>query len=301
MAWIAAAIIGSAVVGGAIQSKASKSAANTQAAAADSAAQAQIIASENAAKAQTDAAKLASDTSLQTAQESNALVQRQYDQNRADLMPWRTAGMDALSQQSAGIQPGGEFNQDFTLADFNADPGYQFRMEEGRKALEGSAAARGQLLGGGTLKALTRYGQDFASNEFGTAYNRWNADRDRRFNRLSGIAGTGQTTAQQVAGMGADSAASQSANNNAAGASRASSYIDSGRATASGYIQSGNAAADGYIQSGNARAAGTVGSANAWNTGIGNAVNSYQSYQMLNKLQPQAPAQTYYDPTTYYT
>lgn len=116
-----------------------------------------------------------------------------YNQNRADQAPWREAGARAL-----GGMEGEEFKRDFTMADFQADPGYQFRMQEGMKALQGSAAARGSLNSGATLKALTKYGQDFATNEYTNAYNRFNADRDRRFNRLASLAGSGQTATNQM-------------------------------------------------------------------------------------------------------
>lgn len=52
------------------------------------------------------------------------------------------------------------------------DPGYQFRLEEGAKALERSAAARGVLRTGGTLKDLLSYGQDLASQEYENVYGR---------------------------------------------------------------------------------------------------------------------------------
>ena len=65
-----------------------------------------------------------------------------FDKNRADMEPWRQASLPALDQLSAGTAPGGDFNRDFTLADFNRDPGYQFRMDEGMRGIEGSAAAR---------------------------------------------------------------------------------------------------------------------------------------------------------------
>lgn len=52
------------------------------------------------------------------------------------------------------------------------DPGVQFRQDEARKALEGSAAARGDLLSGGNLKALQSRSQDLASQEYGQAWNR---------------------------------------------------------------------------------------------------------------------------------
>lgn len=52
------------------------------------------------------------------------------------------------------------------------DPGYKFRLGEGQNQLEQSAAARGLLNTGGTLKDVLRYGQSFASNEYGNVYNR---------------------------------------------------------------------------------------------------------------------------------
>ena len=52
------------------------------------------------------------------------------------------------------------------------DPGVQFRQDEARKALEGSAAARGDLLSGQNLKALQSRSQDLASQEYGNAWNR---------------------------------------------------------------------------------------------------------------------------------
>ena len=128
---------------------------------------------------------------------ANAVQQYIYDQTRADMKPWREAGVNALGQlQNA------DFQKDFTMGDFMADPGYQFRMSEGAKAIERSAAARGGLNSGATLKALTRFGQNTASSEFQNSYNRFNADRDRRFNRLSSLAGVGQTANSQLAASG---------------------------------------------------------------------------------------------------
>lgn len=53
----------------------------------------------------------------------------------------------------------------------NNDPGYGFRLGQGTQALEQSAAARGTLNTGGTLQDLVNYGQNYASNEYGNAYN----------------------------------------------------------------------------------------------------------------------------------
>lgn len=118
-----------------------------------------------------------------------------YQQARTDLKPWMEAGAKAL-----GDMQGADYMKDFSMADFQQDPGYAFRMQQGQQALERSAAAKGGLNSGGTLKALTQYGQDMGSQEYGNAYNRFNADRDRRFGRLSNISGMGQSSAAGLTG-----------------------------------------------------------------------------------------------------
>ncbi len=130
--------------------------------------------------------------------EANELQRYMYDTTRKDNEPWRQAGVTAL-----GGLANQDFQRDFTMADFQADPGFAFRMAEGQKAIERSAAARGGLGSGSTLKELTKYSQGVASDEFNNVYNRFNADRDRRFNRLASLAGIGQTAnaANQQAGQ----------------------------------------------------------------------------------------------------
>lgn len=141
----------------------------------------------------------------QTSSAEAARIQKEmYDQSRADLAPYREAGVKALG----GMQDA-DYMRDFTMSDFTADPGYQFRMAEGQKALERSAAAKGGLMGGSALKGIARYSQDFASNEYSNVYNRFNADRDRRFGRLSTLSGLGSAAnsqgveANQMYGQGA--------------------------------------------------------------------------------------------------
>jgi len=126
-----------------------------------------------------------------------ALQREMYNQGREDMAPWREAGADALGRMGDN-----NFNQQFDYQSFQQDPGYQFRMNEGMKALQASAAARGNLGGGATLKALTRYGQDVASQEYQNAYNRFYDQQDRSYNRLASLAGVGQTTSSQLMGAG---------------------------------------------------------------------------------------------------
>ena len=120
-----------------------------------------------------------------------------YDQNRKDQEPWMNVGRNALKQMYDGT-----LYNNFKMSDFQKDPGYQFRMDEGVRALENSAAAKGSLNSGATLRALTEFGQNLASNEYNNAYNRFNADRDQRYNKLANLAGAGQTATSNVGAAG---------------------------------------------------------------------------------------------------
>lgn len=144
--------------------------------------------------------------------QANALTAAMYDQNRADLEPWRTAGGGAVKRLSDMLQPGYKF-------DSSTDPGYDFRMGEGQKLLERSAAARGNLYSGGTGRALTRYGQDYASNEFNNSTN-----------RLAALAGLGQTATNSTVAAGVNSANQQAQNTVGAGDARASGYVGAANA-----------------------------------------------------------------------
>lgn len=147
-----------------------------------------IIGNNKAAKAQQQA--LAQSDALE--REQIAEARRQYDLQRSDLAPYREAGGIALGQIGRGTADGGEFNRKFTMADYQADPGYEFRRSEGLRAVDASAAARGGALSGGAIRANNRYAQDLASQEFGNAFSRYQTDLGNRYNRLAGVAGVGQ-------------------------------------------------------------------------------------------------------------
>lgn len=99
------------------------------------------------------------------------------DAQMEQIEPWRQAGEDALKKIAGG------------QIDVTQDPGYQFRMNEGMKAINAAGAARGLGNSGATLKALARYGQDYGSQEYGKAYD-----------RLAGLASGGYGAASQQAG-----------------------------------------------------------------------------------------------------
>ena len=147
-------------------------------------------------------------------------------QQREDFAPWRDVGHAALMQIRDGISNGAFEVGDI---DLSKDPGYQFRMEQGQKALDASASARGNLLSGAQQKALTRYGQGFGAQEYQAAHDREANKLARRYNILSAQSGLGQASAAGQAGatsqlgvrssniMG-NSANAQARSNNAIGA-----------------------------------------------------------------------------------
>ena len=59
-----------------------------------------------------------------------------------------------------------------SFADAQNEPGYQFRLNAGTSALQNSAAAKGMLRTGGTLKDLIEYGQNFGAQEYQNVFNR---------------------------------------------------------------------------------------------------------------------------------
>jgi len=134
------------------------------------------------------------------------------------------------------------------------DPGYQFRLSEGMKGLERSAAARGGLLSGGTLKGIQRYGQDMASTEYQNAFNRYQAERTGTLNPYQSLAGVGQSTANTLGTMGMNYA---------------------------------NQVGELYQGGANARASGYMGQANAISGAIGNISNQYYQNQLMNRVFPQ--------------
>lgn len=147
-----------------------------------------------------------------------------YQNIRHDWAPYAGAGTAGLNMLMQGIGNGrdGDLTRRFGMSDFEKDPGYDFRMQEGARGVESGAAARGGLLSGAAAKALTRYSQGFASNEYQNAYNRYNTDQGNRYNRLMGLTGIGQNATgnmtaagsrygDQMVGLNSDSGNAQSA------------------------------------------------------------------------------------------
>lgn len=195
-------------------------------------------ASSKAAKTQAAAAGQASD-----------LEREMFERNIELNAPFREAGITALNK----LTPLATNYTPFGMDQFKADPGYSFRMSEGMKGLERSAAARGGLLSGSMLKGIQRFGQDLGSQEYQNAFNRYQAERNAQLNPLQSLAGVGQTTSQQLGAAGTQMAGNV------------------------GNLMTGGAAA---------RASGYVGQTNALTGALGNYLNYSQGQQLMNRLAP---------------
>src|SRR5207244_3823990 len=111
----------------------------------------------------------------------------EYDQSRTDQLPFLNAGYDSLDRQNAFL------NGDWS--GFENSPDYKFRMDQGIKALDRSAAAHGRLNSGG-------YGEDLTTFAQGTAAQGAND----YWNKLAGRAGQGMTTATNLQSLGQSTA-----------------------------------------------------------------------------------------------
>ena len=175
-------------------------------------------------------------------------VQKMYE-------PFREAGTGAVSQLSDLLAPGGDltktWDKSFQAPTTTDDPGFQFRLDQGNQAIQRSAAARGGLTSGGTVKAIDRYSQDLASQEYqnawnrsliqyNTAYNEFQTNQENQYRRLMGLTEVG--------------------------------------------VQGAGGAGQAITQAGAATASGQVGSANAWSGGISGATSSIADLLTLQSL-----------------
>ena len=271
---LGAAVIGSAVIGGIFANKA----AGEQADAAENAAETQAEASGQASDAQVEAARVAAASQEKMSREAIDFQRWAFNETAARQEPWLQAGRQSLAQLSAGIESG-EFTagaEAVQRGDPTMDPGYDFRFDEGQRAQERSAAARGNLLSGGQAKALQRWSQGLASQEYQNAWNRneqqylndFNREMNlgqTQYNQLAGVAGTGQVVANQLG-----------QSQGALGSDVGNLLTGIGNAQATGAYNTGNALATGYTNAGNALAQGQIGAGNAYATGYQNIAGAAQ-------------------------
>lgn len=138
-----------------------------------------------------------------------------FRQNREDLAPFREAGVRGLTRFEGELGPS-----------FQQSPGYQFAFNEGARAIDQGASARGMLNSGARLRELTRYGQGIANQEHGNY-----------MNRLAALAGIGQSATGQTAALGQNAAAAAGNATMAGGQAQAAGGINATNALLGGLNQ----------------------------------------------------------------
>jgi hypothetical protein len=187
-----------------------------------------------------DSAKSAGQLASNATAANNSLQERIYNETTARNEPLYQNGLWANNRLTALLNPNGGINTQFNFDanDLYNDPSYAFRQAQGQRAIESSAAARGGLNSGATLKALTRYGQDYASTEYGNAYNRaqgtFNQNLQNTLNPLQSLAGQAQTSSGVLGAAGQNYANNISANNTGLANSLGAATIAQGNALSGG-------------------------------------------------------------------
>jgi len=179
---------------------------------------------------------------------ATAAQERMFNRQVELQEPFRQAGVNALPEliEASRYTP-------FGMEQFQQDPGYGFRMREGLKALDRSAAARGGLLSGNQLRGVTQFGQELGSQEYGNAFNRYQAERAARLNPLQSLAGMGQSNAATMAQQAG---------------------------------QFGNVLGQAEATKGNIRASSYMGTANALTGGLGQYLNYKQNQDFMKMYGP---------------
>lgn len=167
-AWVAAAVIGSSVIG----------------------ASASIWGASKAADAQTSAADKAA-----------AIQQQQYATTRTDLAPYRDAGANATDQLNKRLveltTPISVNPDDFTNSDM-----YKFLQTQGQRGVTNSSAARGLASSGAALKGAAAFESGLNAQQWQQNFNNQNTNQTNAYTRLKGLIDTGENAGAQTGVLG---------------------------------------------------------------------------------------------------
>lgn len=191
---------------------------------------------------QSDATESAKDASVAASNAATAEARRQfdiqtatqkeqYDQQRADLAPYRELGAATLPTLQGAYGLGTDAENAAALERFKAStPDYNFGMEQGQRATEGALAASGVgLRGGGALKALTRFGNDYATTRFGDWRQGLNAPAGFGQSAVAQGNSASQNYANAFTNASQNYSNAYGANTRDAGDARASAYLRTGQ------------------------------------------------------------------------
>ena len=179
-----------------------------------------------------------------------ALKTRIFDENKANAKPWIDVGREALTTLDTKIKDGSFDLRAYGMEDLLQDPGYKYRVEQGQKALERSAAARGKLVSGNQLAATVELGQEMGSQEFDNAFARTSGERDREYSRLWDQSAQGLSATNALSGTATNFANSAGATIAAGGNAAANAAVNTGNVWAdfgSGLAKTGNTSIENYM------------------------------------------------------
>lgn len=223
-----------------------------------------------AAAAQNQATQMAMIAQAQqAAQAQNALQQGQTQavgalgKGMEAYQPYQAAGSSAFNQLAQLYGPGGAYTQMPTLEQLQMDPGYKFREQQGMKALNQSAAAKGLGISGSNIKGAQEFGQGLASTEYQNAYQRFMANRLAATQALQGLGAGGLTAAGGIGGLAGG---------------QANVYTGTGQNLAQNYQNLGQGIGQGYANIGANNASAYMGPTNAMSSLLGQALQAGGTY-----------------------
>jgi hypothetical protein len=132
-----------------------------------------------------------------------------FDEQKRLSEPYRQAGLTGQNRLMEMLGLGGDtgaagygrYAKDFSMQDYQQDPGYAFRLSEGLKQLGSQARAQGGAGGGRTMMGMQNYAQGLASQEYGNAFNRYQTNRQNQLAPLGSLMSSGQAAAVGQAGQ----------------------------------------------------------------------------------------------------
>lgn len=207
------------------------------------------------------ASLIGSSQSAGAAKDAANLQAQQYQQTRADLLPYNQTGQGVLPALSALATSGpngggpnylsmasGNLPGQMTEAQLEQTPGYQFNLAQGLKSTQNAAAARGLGVSGAALKGAATYATGLADSTYQNQFNNAQTKFSDIFNLNSGQ----QTNVQNqysrlagTAGIGANAAATTAQAGTQLAATGGNALIAGGNASAAGTVGVGTAAAGG--------------------------------------------------------
>lgn len=193
-----------------------------------------------------------------------------YGAETGNLDPYLQAGRQGITSLSSMLQPGGELTKQFSFdpKDLQNDPGYQFQLQQGQKAINNSTAANGLAGSGSQAKALSQYNQGLAGTTYNNAYNRalttFQTNRANTLAPLNTLIGAGQTATGQFDQAAQSQTGQFNQANQNYGNTVSSNDLNSALQSGAWGVDSGKSIASIFDNIGKVKASGSIAQGNIW-------------------------------------